>query len=84
MCERTCPRCGEPVHADHCHRTGKARRLLCNLCNRYVGVIERYEILDKLVAYCRAGGTVWGETTAGAGKKLIRSALSPETITGEV
>jgi hypothetical protein len=29
------------LHLDHCHTTGKARKLLCMRCNLAVGVIEK-------------------------------------------
>jgi len=37
--------------ADHNHATGKPRRLLCGLCNRYLGVIENNNLLDRIKTY---------------------------------
>ena len=56
-----CFLCGEApadrsLHADHDHETGKPRRLLCGLCNRYIGVIENKQMLEKLVNYLRSNG----------------------------
>jgi hypothetical protein len=36
------PKEGRRLHADHHHGTGQPRALLRNLCNRYVGCIEKY------------------------------------------
>jgi hypothetical protein len=42
-----CAICGRPplpgknLSTDHCHKTGLVRGLLCNLCNRLLGKIER-------------------------------------------
>lgn len=51
-----CAICGQKpksrsLHADHDHRTGLPRKLLCNLCNRYIGCIERYDLWERLRAY---------------------------------
>lgn len=37
---------------DHCHKTGKVRALLCNECNRGIGLLkDDPEILKSAVAY---------------------------------
>ena len=37
---------------DHCHDTGKVRGLLCNTCNRALGLFQdNKEILEKAIAY---------------------------------
>ena len=39
---------------DHCHKTGKVRDLLCNLCNLMVGVSrESTEILGSAMEYLK-------------------------------
>ncbi|WP_437582725.1 endonuclease VII domain-containing protein [Paramicrobacterium sp. CJ85] len=37
-----CPICDRsvPLVIDHCHRTGKVRALLCDRCNRLLGVAD--------------------------------------------
>jgi hypothetical protein len=33
---------GRRLFVDHCHKTGKVRRLLCHFCNVMIGRIEMY------------------------------------------
>lgn len=42
------------LSVDHCHRTGKIRGLLCNRCNRVLGMVDdNTEILSGLIEYLR-------------------------------
>lgn len=39
---------------DHCHKTNKIRGLLCDLCNRGIGLLrEDEEILNKAITYIK-------------------------------
>jgi hypothetical protein len=39
---------------DHCHETGLVRGLLCNACNRGLGLLgDKIEILEKVVEYLK-------------------------------
>jgi uncharacterized protein YaiL (DUF2058 family) len=64
-----CAICGKeqthsPVHngylcIDHDHVTGKNRGLLCRKCNIALGhVDDNVEVLEKMIAYIKAGGMV--------------------------
>lgn len=49
-----CYICGEekPLEADHCHRTGRRRHLLCGGCNKVLGFArERPEVLRAAAEY---------------------------------
>ena len=42
----------KPLFVDHCHTTGKTRKLLCARCNTFIGYIETTpHLLDDLKAY---------------------------------
>jgi hypothetical protein len=56
-----CALCGKPevrmrngalcrLSLDHCHRTGRVRKLLCMNCNMLLGKVEALGV-DKLVSY---------------------------------
>ena len=55
-----CAICGTPgtetrhnkLYVDHCHRTGKVRRLLCNMCNSGLGYFkDSPELLENAKKY---------------------------------
>lgn len=58
-----CAGCLEPFapatpHVDHCHTTGKVRGLLCNSCNKALGMVkDNVETLARLAAYLLATQT---------------------------
>ena len=44
----------DPLHIDHCHKTGKLRDLLCHQCNSGLGQFkDNIEILQKAMDYLR-------------------------------
>ena len=51
-----CELCGRETITvfDHCHTTNKFRGWLCNLCNMYLGVIDKDpDIIERIVEYRR-------------------------------
>jgi hypothetical protein len=60
-----CAICGREPNArrprlvvDHCHRTGRNRGLLCDRCNRAIGLLgETVETLEAAVGYLRRIGS---------------------------
>lgn len=59
--EHCCRLCGSPdftygsaLAVDHCHRTGKVRKLLCNVCNRGLGCFrDDPELLERAALYLK-------------------------------
>jgi hypothetical protein len=48
---------GRPLHADHSHKTGKKRRLLCSACNTGLGSFDdNPNLLKKAIEYLRRNG----------------------------
>lgn len=44
--------CNRSLCVDHCHTTGKIRGLLCDTCNRGLGLLrEDVEVLQKAIEY---------------------------------
>ena len=40
------------LSVDHCHKTGDVRRLLCNRCNRTLGMVDdNSDLLEKMIMY---------------------------------
>ena len=45
-------RTSDSAYIDHCHKTGKVRKILCHPCNITVGMLENNEeLLDKFISY---------------------------------
>ena len=42
------------MHIDHCHKTGKVRGLLCQMCNQALGLIkDNINTLNAMIEYLR-------------------------------
>lgn len=50
-----CSICKQEVflEIDHCHKTNKVRGLLCGVCNKSLGFIEKEGFLEKALEYLR-------------------------------
>lgn len=47
-------RWGRTLMVDHCHKTGKVRQLLCDICNKGLGHFrDNIDIMEKAIAYLR-------------------------------
>jgi len=47
-----CDKEPKKIVVDHCHKTGKVRGLLCDECNRGIGLLkENVEVLQKAISY---------------------------------
>ena len=57
VCGRTTGRNGNALHVDHSHATGQVRGLLCNNCNRALGLVENSEVLRKLADYLESANS---------------------------
>jgi len=52
ICEKECPPRGhDGLHVDHCHLSGRRRKLLCPKCNRGLGFIEDVEWVSRAQSY---------------------------------
>ena len=59
--ENKCPLCSRSfdevkIHIDHCHKTGKVRGLLCEMCNKGLGHFkDDPEIIRSAINYLKNG-----------------------------
>jgi hypothetical protein len=61
LTDRTCEICGrsDKLRVDHHHGTGKVRGILCNSCNRGLGLLKDSPLfLRKALQYLKAKGFV--------------------------
>jgi hypothetical protein len=55
ICKTTKTPKGRRLDLDHCHETGKTRGLLCNDCNRGIGMFRhQIELLAAAIEYLRS------------------------------
>lgn len=53
ICHGLC-KSGRRLHVDHCHKTGKVRQLLCDRCNRGIGVFnDNISLMVSAVEYLK-------------------------------
>lgn len=48
-----CNKFANPLHMDHCHKTGYVRRWLCSVCNTRLGILELIEWVATATEYLR-------------------------------
>jgi len=54
-CDETSMRVHHRLAVDHCHDTNKIRGLLCNQCNRAIGMLhDNWQTLEKATNYLRS------------------------------
>ena len=58
--EGKCAICGiykEVLDVDHCHKSNKVRKLLCNICNKGLGSFgDNIELMEKAISYLKEFG----------------------------
>lgn len=76
-----------PLCVDHCHTTGRVRRLLCHRCNTVVSVLEGdAELLRRATKYCGVGqddraptltDQTWADDAVARAKAMKADVLGP-------